>query len=215
MNRTLSEADSAELLSHYGVPMAGSALADDPKSAADAAASVGFPVVVKLCGDGIAHKTERGLVRLGLTSSHDASAAAEELFAQATPEDGEVQVIVAPMISGNRELIAGISTDPQFGHTVMLGVGGVMAEAIADVVIRLVPITTQDAYDMIDGLETTELLGAFRGEDPVDRDAVAETLLALSHAAVSRPDIVSADCNPLIIHQGKPVAVDALVEVSS
>src|SRR5690606_7736313 len=106
----------------------------DPDQAAAAAEAIGFPVVVKLNGDHIAHKTERGLVRLGLHDADAVRAAGSELLALATPDDGEVTLLVAPMIRGNRELIAGLATDPQFGLTVMLGVGGILAEAIADVV---------------------------------------------------------------------------------
>ena len=81
-------------------------------------------------------------------------------------------MLVAPMIAGNRELIAGIVRDPQFGANVMLGVGGMLAEAVADVVFRPVPISAVDAEEMIDGLATQKLLGAFRGEAAVDRDAL-------------------------------------------
>ena len=95
----------------------------------------------------------------------------------------------------------------------MIGVGGVLAEAVADVGLRLVPISRVDAEEMIDDLATQALLGPFRGEPAVDRDAVADVLLALSTAAEADPTIVSADLNPLIVVDGKPVAVDALVEV--
>jgi acetyl-CoA synthetase (ADP-forming) len=98
--------------------------------------------------------------------------------------------------------------------TVMLGVGGILAEAVADVAYRLVPITATDAEEMIDDLATQALLGPFRGEPAVDRAAVAGVLLALSQAATERPDIASADLNPLLIVDGSPVAVDALVEVT-
>jgi acetyl-CoA synthetase (ADP-forming) len=117
------------------------------------------------------------------------------------------------MLSGERELIAGLARDPQFGTTVMVGVGGVLAEAIADVSLRLVPINRVDAEEMIEDLATQRLLGPFRGEPAVDRDALAGVLLALSQAAEADPTIVSADLNPLIVVDGRPVAVDALVEV--
>jgi acetyl-CoA synthetase (ADP-forming) len=97
--------------------------------------------------------------------------------------------------------------------TVMLGVGGVLAEAVADVSFRLVPITRVDAEDMIDDLATQKLLGAFRGEPPVDRARLVDVLVGLSDAAVARPDVASADVNPLIVVDGIPIAVDALVEV--
>ena len=185
----------------------------DAEQAAAAATEIGFPVVVKLAGEGIAHKTERGLVRLGLTEAASVRVAAAELLAAATPEDGAVGLLVAPMLSGQRELIAGLAQDPQFGTTVMIGLGGVLAEAVADVSLRLVPISRADAEEMIDDLTTQALLGPFRGEPPVARDAVADVLLALSTAAEADPTIVSADLNPLIVVDGKPVAVDALVEV--
>jgi acyl-CoA synthetase (NDP forming) len=160
---TLSEAESKARLAAHGVPMAGErvvATADDAVAAADA---LGYPVVVKLNGDRIAHKTERGLVRLRLGDAAAVRAAGAELLAAATADDGEVSLLVAPMIRGNRELIAGLLRDPQFGPCVMLGVGGILAEALGDVVFRLVPIERVDAMEMIEGLRTQKLLGEFRG----------------------------------------------------
>ena len=93
------------------------------------------------------------------------------------------------MVKGNRELIAGLSDDPQFGMTVMLGVGGVLAEALADVTFRLVPITRIDADDMIDDLATQRLLGPFRGEPAVDRDGLIDVLVGLSDAAGANADL--------------------------
>ena len=213
MSPTLSEAESKRLLASHGVPVAVEALVDDAATAVDAAERLGYPVVAKLCGDHIAHKTERGLVRLGLGDAAAVRAAAVDLLAAASPEDGDVAVLVAPMVSGNRELIAGLQRDPQFGMTVMLGVGGVLAEALADVAFRLVPIDRVDALEMIEQLRTQALFGAFRGEPEVDRDALVDVLTGLSAAAMARPDLVSADLNPLIIQDGRPVAVDALVEL--
>ena len=119
------------------------------------------------------------------------------------------------MLRSNRELIAGLALDPQFGMTVLLGVGGILAEAIEDVVIRLVPIERADAYDMIDDLRTQKLLGAFRGEPAVDREALADLLCSLSAAAQAIDGLVSVDLNPLLVVDGAPVPVDALVEVQA
>jgi acetyl-CoA synthetase (ADP-forming) len=191
-------------------------LAGSPAEAGDAADAIGYPVVAKLNGDRIAHKTERGLVRLGLGDRAAVERAADELLAAARPDDGEVSVLVAPMVRGNRELIAGLVRDPQFGMCVMLGIGGVLAEALADVVFRLVPIERVDALEMIESLATQKLLGPFRGEQGVDKDALAEVLLGLSRLAESDPTVVSVDLNPLIVQpDGRPVAVDALVEVDA
>ncbi len=117
------------------------------------------------------------------------------------------------MVDGNRELIAGLHADPQFGMTVMVGVGGILAEAIRDVSFRLAPITELDAAEMIADLRTQALLGEFRGEPAIDRGALVGTLVALGRLGAGRGDLASVDLNPLIISDGRPVAVDALVEL--
>jgi acetyl-CoA synthetase (ADP-forming) len=202
------------LLARHGVPVLAELTAPDADGAARAAETLGYPVVVKLCGDSIAHKTERGLVRLGLATADAVRTASAELLAAARPEDGEVELLVAPMAPGNRELIAGLHTDEQFGRCVMIGIGGILAEAVADVAFRLVPLAPVDAEEMIDDLRMQSLLGPFRGEPAVDRATLVEVLLGLSALAESDPTIVSADVNPLIVVEGRPVAVDALVEVA-
>ena len=210
---TLSESESKRLLASHGVPIAEEVVAPDAPGAAAAAARIGFPVVAKLCGDNIAHKTERGLVRLNLGDEAAVVAAAEALLRAATPEDGEVGVLVAPMVSGTRELIAGLVRDPQFGPCVMFGVGGVLAEALADVVFRVAPVTRREAEEMIDDLGTQALLGPVRGEPAVDRERLVDVIVGLSELA-GDDSVVSVDLNPLIVSQGMAVAVDALVEVA-
>ncbi|MEI6298754.1 MAG: acetate--CoA ligase family protein, partial [Actinomycetota bacterium] len=175
---------------------------------------LGYPVVVKLGGDNIAHKTERGLVRLRLNNAEAVSDAATNLLAAATTADGVVHLLVAPMISGTRELIAGMLVDPQFGPTVMLGIGGVMAEVIADVTFRPAPVDEAGAASMIDSLRMQGLLEAFRGEQAVNRGQLISVIVGLSRVAMERDDIVSVDVNPLIVREnGDVVAVDALVEM--
>ena len=212
---TLSEAESKALVAAHGIPVPDERIVPDPGAAVEAANAIGYPVVLKLNGDAIAHKTERGLVRLSLNDPGAVGHAAEELLAAATPDDGPVTLLVAPMLKGNRELIAGLHHDAQFGSTVMLGIGGILAEAIADVAFRLVPLTTVDAEDLIDDLQTQKLLGPFRGEPAVDRVALVQIITGLAALAEARPDIASVDLNPLIVVDGQPVAVDALVEVRS
>jgi acyl-CoA synthetase (NDP forming) len=210
---TLSEAASKELLARFGVPVLDERTATSADAAVGAAETIGYPVVIKLCGDAIAHKTERGLVRLGLRDAESVREAAAELLGAARPQDGAVTLLVAPLVRGTRELIAGLIRDPQFGPSVMLGVGGVLAEALQDVAFRLVPLTECDADELIDDLATRKLLGAFRGEPPVDRAALRTVLLGLSRLAEERPDVGAVDVNPLIVVDGVPVAVDALVEL--
>lgn len=212
---TLSEAASKALLAPHGVPFLEERTCSDVDAAVAAGDELGYPVVAKLNGDAIAHKTERGLVRLGIGDAEALRRAATELLGAATADDGEVTVLVAPMVASNREFICGVSTDPQFGKTVLLGVGGILAEAIADVSIRLAPITERDAASMIDDLRTSDLLGPFRGSPAVDRRALVKLLVGLSSVVEAEPHIAAIDLNPVLIVDGQPVAVDALVETAS
>jgi acetyltransferase len=212
---TLSEVASKALLSTYGLVTPSERVVDAPSSAVVAATEIGYPVALKLNGDAIAHKTERGLVRLGLIDSDAVLRAADELLAAATLDDGPVALLVSPMVRGNRELIAGLVRDPQFGPTVMFGVGGILAEAVADVAFRPAPLDPVTASEMIESLRTQRLLGVFRGEAAVSRERLVDLLVGLGRLAVERPDVASVDVNPLIVDaSGTPVAVDALVELA-
>ncbi|MGH9251852.1 MAG: acetate--CoA ligase family protein, partial [Acidimicrobiales bacterium] len=169
---TLSEAASKQLLGAFGVPFPPERVVASADEAAGAADELGYPVVVKLGGAAIAHKTERGLVKLGLPDAAAVQAAAAELVAATRPEDGDVGLLVAQMVSGARELIAGFVRDDEFGPCVMLGIGGIFTEALGDVAFRLAPLDATDAADLIDDLAHQALLGAVRGEPPVDRGAL-------------------------------------------
>ena len=210
---TLSEYESKRRLAAQGIPVAPEHLVTTADDAAQAAATIGYPVAAKLCGAGIAHKTERGLVRLGLIDDAAVRQAASALLDAARPEDGEVALLIAPMVRGTRELIAGCVVDPTFGRCVMLGIGGVLAEVIGDVTFRLVPLTRVDAADMVTDLTHRRLLDAFRGEPAVDRERLVDVLVGLSELVESDSRIVSVDVNPLIVCEGVPMAVDALIEV--
>jgi acetyl-CoA synthetase (ADP-forming) len=150
-------------------------------------------------------------------------AASVELLAAARPEDwggspaspeaGDVGLLVGSMVAGARELIAGFVRDDVFGPCVMLGIGGIFAEALGDVAFRLAPLEPVDADDLIDELSNQALLGPLRGEPAVDRAALARIVLGLAETGVGDERIRSIDLNPLIVAGGVPVAVDALVEL--
>jgi acyl-CoA synthetase (NDP forming) len=209
---TLSEHASKELLAGYGIPVARERLADSPDAAARAAAVLGFPAVVKLCGSTISHKSERNLVRLDLGDEAAVRAAAADLLARRRAEDAAATLLVAEMVRGHRELIAGIVRDPHFGPCVMLGLGGVLTEALGDVAFALAPLREVEARRLIRSLRSSRLLTApFRGEPAVDEAALVAVLTGLGRLAQERTDLRSADVNPLVVRDGSPVAVDALV----
>ena len=213
--RTLSEHDSKLALAQHGARVSREEVVADPASAARAAASIGFPVVVKLVGERLAHKSERGLVKLGLRDAASVESAATELLGKKQPGDGEVSLLVAEQVGGSRELIVGMVRDPAFGVVVVIGAGGVTAEALGDTQMRLAPLTRNDLDDMLDSLATKAVYGEFRNQRPVNRDALWKIVDAVARVGASRTDVVSIDVNPVIVTaDGEPVVVDALVELA-
>ncbi len=213
--RTLSEHDSKLALAQHGARVSREEVVADPASAVRAAASIGFPVVVKLVGERLAHKSERGLVKLGLRDAASVESAATELLGKKQPGDGEVSLLVAEQVGGSRELIVGMVRDPAFGVVVVIGAGGVTAEALGDTQMRLAPLTRNDLDDMLDSLATKAVYGEFRNQRPVNRDALWKIVDAVARVGASRTDVVSIDVNPVIVTaDGEPVVVDALVELA-
>lgn len=187
----------------------------DAAEAAKAAESIGFPVVLKLVGERLSHKSERGLVKLGLRDAGAVTAAAVELLAKRRPDDGDVALLVAEQVSGSRELIVGMVRDPMFGVVVLIGAGGVTAEALGDTQMRLAPLVRRDLDDMLDSLATKSVYGEFRNQRPVDREALWKIVDAVATIATNRPDVASIDLNPVIVTpSGDAVVVDALVELA-
>jgi succinyl-CoA synthetase beta subunit len=213
MSFTLSEHESKELLRGAGIAIPEERLVETVEAAVRAAQELGFPVALKLCGRKIAHKTERGLVKLGLGDAAAVKTAAEALLAARRSDDGDARVLVCRMVSGRREVIAGLVRDPQFGPCVMLGLGGIFAEAVGDVAFAVAPLGKGDAEDLIGALQYQKLLGPFRGEPAVDRKALARVLESLGKLGASRSDVRSIDINPLIIAGDQPIVIDALVEL--
>ncbi|MGH7292469.1 MAG: acetate--CoA ligase family protein, partial [Myxococcota bacterium] len=150
---------------------------------------------------------------LGLGDAHAVRGAADALLAARRADDGDAKLLVCKMVGGRREVIAGMVRDPQFGPCVMLGLGGIFAEAVGDVAFAVAPLAKGDAEDLIDALQYKNILGAFRGEPAVDRGKLGAVLEALGRLGAERADIVSIDVNPLILAGDTPVVIDALVEL--
>jgi acyl-CoA synthetase (NDP forming) len=208
--QALNEHESKSLISSFGVPVVSEKTAGNIDDAVTISEAMGFPVVVKALGAGLMHKTERGLVRVNLSSSQAVQDAAAVMAAEAGAElEG---FLVQPFIQGKRELVAGLFRDKQFGPVVMLGLGGIFTEAIADVTFRIAPLTESDAREMIGEIKAQRILDAFRGEAAVDKNALVQTLVGLSQIALAHPEISEIDINPLLISAtGGVCAVDALV----
>jgi succinyl-CoA synthetase beta subunit len=207
--RALSEYQSKQLLSAYGIPVTREFLARDKKQAVEYAKKLGYPVVLKGCSPALTHKTERQLVALKLRDEKEIAEAFEGITKRAgEPMDG---ILVQEMVGGSRELVVGLTRDEQFGPCAMLGLGGIFVEVLKQVTFRIAPLEERDALEMMDELPGKKILDAFRGEPPVDRKALAKILINIGNIGLENDAVKEIDVNPLIIAGDKPVAVDALV----
>ncbi len=213
----LSEFESKELLSAWGVSRTREQRASSVDAAIDAAQSVGFPVVLKVDSPDILHKTELGVVRLGLRNTDDVRSAYGEVLANAAanaPGAAINGVLVQEMVTNGVEAIVGVSYDEHIGPVLLFGTGGVFVEVFNDVALRRCPIDQIEAQEMISQVKGTRLLQGFRGSPPADVDALASALVSVSHLAVHlEGQLAELDVNPLmVLPAGQGVkAVDALL----
>lgn len=204
----LSEFESKRFLSYFGIPVSREAIATDPGSAVTEAMKIGFPVVLKASGASLFHKTEVEGVVLNLRSKEEVMEESQRLLKIAGCE----ALLVQEMVKGHRELVCGLTRDPQFGPCVMFGLGGILTELIKDVAFRIAPLSSWDAREMMNEIQCRKVLDPFRGEPGIDLDVLSHTLVALGEIGVQYAEVLEIDINPLKIRSdGKPVAVDALV----
>ena len=207
----LDEYASKQILSAAGIPVVRETRVASKDEAIEAALHYGFPVVLKGLPSGEIHKTELGLVRLGISSSEALITAFAEVD-QAMSGGGNI--LIQPQIQGHVELIAGLIQDPQFGTCVMCGFGGILAEVLDDSTFAVAPLSRVDAAGMLNRLKNVKLLNGFRGSAPVDRKELAEILVRLGALGSAYPFIREIDINPLVVSNGKPIAVDASIMIN-
>ncbi|MEI6610554.1 MAG: acetate--CoA ligase family protein [Deltaproteobacteria bacterium] len=206
--QALSEYESKLVVAAAGVPITQEVLVHSRQEAMDQAAVIGFPVVIKGSSPALTHKTEIGMVLVNLKNREDAAQAYDELMGKGIDLDG---VLIQKMVKGNREFVIGLTRDPQFGPCVMFGIGGIFTEAMKDVSFRVAPLTEEDAQEMISEIKAGKLLDAFRGEGAVNREVLVRALVGIGNLGMACDEIAEIDINPLIVTEGLPVAVDALV----
>jgi acyl-CoA synthetase (NDP forming) len=207
---TLTEAEAKKILKQYGVPVVEEISVAAIRDLEAAAEKMGYPLVLKGLGARLTHKTERGLVKLNIKNKEEVNSAA--LYIKDAAGSDLEGFLLQPMLEGEREFVAGLFHDDQFGPTVMFGLGGIFTEALGDIVFRIAPFDEKEAAKMIDELHTQKLLGAFRGEKPVDKQALIKTLIGLSRIGLEIKEIKEIDINPLLAGpDGQITAVDALI----
>lgn len=210
----LSEHAGKQLLRAYGIRVPREQLVTSAAAAVRAAGLVGYPVVMKASGAQIAHKTELGLVKIGLTSASQVRDAYRELTDIARYEGVSLDgVLVCQMVERGVEMVVGVTHDDLFGPTVTVGLGGVLVEVLHDAAVRVPPFGEDQARDMLAELRGHALLGGVRGRPPADVEALVEVILRVQRMALELgDDLAELDINPLVVlEQGQgAVALDAL-----
>ena len=212
---TLSEHRSKVVLAAYGIPVTTDRLAGSRAEAVRAAASLEGPVVLKVSSPAFAHKSELGLVRLGVSGPAAVGRAYDELIEAAAgvhPGDGGQSVLVCPMVTGGVETVVGVADDPVFGPTVLFGLGGVFVEVLGDVAFRVPPFDEAEARRMVQEVKGFPLLAGARGRPKADLGALVDVLMKVQRLAVDHAGhLAELDVNPLLVLPKGAVALDALV----
>ncbi len=206
---TLSEYEAKQVLASYHIPVTREILVEDEKGLSKAAEEIGYPLVLKACSSEIAHKTEKSLIRVDIRNEDEARVAFEEIRGNMDGKEGTI--LVQELIKGSRELVAGLTRDPQFGPCVMFGLGGIFTEILKDISFRIAPLEKRDALEMLGEIKGHKILDAVRGMEAADRDLLADILLNVGRIGLENDKVKEIDINPLIISGSRPVAVDALV----
>ena len=214
----LTTLESIDVLDAYGIRACKYGLATNEQEVVNLGNSIGYPVVMKMTSKTTSHKTDVGGVRVNIQSEEQLRAEYKDLIAKLTEKgliDGLEGVIIQEMVKGNREMVCGIATDPQYGPMMMFGLGGVFIETMKDVTFRIAPLTDVDADEMIKSVKAYELLKGARGTKPANIEQIQETLLRLSQMVNDFKFIDELDINPLLISEktGEGIAVDGRIKV--
>ncbi|MEO7129620.1 MAG: acetate--CoA ligase family protein [Rhodoferax sp.] len=201
----------------YGISVPKEGVVTSAAEAQKLAASMGFPVVMKIVSPEILHKTEAGGVLVGVQSAEEAAKGYATIVANAKKYKADAQILgvqIQQMIKGGQEVIIGAVTDDTFGKLVAFGLGGVLVEVLKDVTFRLAPATREDALSMLDGIQAAEMLKGIRGSDPVDREALAKLIVGVSELVNDFPEISEMDLNPVFASKDGAIAADVRIVVN-
>jgi len=208
----LDTIEAFELLKAYGIPILSCRRVATPAEAVEGAEATGYPVALKLDDPSVVHKSDVGGVRLGLGSPADVTSAAEALLTSFGPG---ASLLVLPMGPDGVETVVGLVEDPSFGPLVMFGIGGKEAELLSDRMWSLVPMTDEDADDLVSGLRSSPLLTGYRGSAPVDLTRLSEVLSRVARLAEDFPEVVELSLNPVVASPWGVMALDARVRVAA
>ena len=212
--KALLEPEAKAICMEYGISVTKFNVAKSEKEAADFAEKIGFPVVLKIVSPEIIHKSDAGGVKVNLKTAEEVKAAYKTILENVKKYNAKanvVGVLVQEMAPQSTEVIIGAVKDPQFGQTVMFGVGGIFVEILKDVTFRVAPLTEQDAMDMITELKAYSLLTGYRNTPAADIKALVTLLLCVSKLVMDHPEIKELDLNPVMAYEKGAKTVDARI----
>ncbi len=211
---SIGDENAMEILSLYGFVFPKKALAKTPEEAIKIAENIGFPVVLKVASPNILHKTDVGGVKLNLKTSEEVYNAFIEITVNVKrfmPNAYIKGVMVYEMITEGKEVILGVTYDKTFGHIIMFGLGGIYVEILKDVSFRIVPLSKEEAYEMVEEIKGSKILEGVRGEIPYDKESIVDKILRLSQLVTDFPIIKEIDVNPYVVQHKGGVALDARI----
>jgi acetyltransferase len=216
----VGEVEAKQVLRAYDFRMPEGRLVESADQAIETAERIGYPVVLKIVSPDIIHKSDAGGVRLNLASADQVRDAYDLLMLRAGRRMPDARIrgaLIEKMGRRGREVILGMTRDPQFGPMLMFGLGGIFVEVMKDVTFHLAPITSEEAMQMLQGTRSYALLKGARGESPVDLDAIAAGLQRISQLSTDYPEIIELDINPYIVSGvgGGAYVADARMSLAS
>ncbi len=211
--QVIGEHAAKTILALYGVPVIGEILAASAAEAMAAFTAFGTPVALKVVSPDLPHKTEAGVIRLGLTNPSAVQEAYATILANAANADARVEgVLVQPMGPPGIEMVIGGKVDPQFGPLIVVGFGGILVELLQDSALTIAPVSPARALEMLRGLKGARLFAGFRGTSGVDLEALADVIVRVSEFVADQAELITElDINPLICTGSQILAVDALI----
>ncbi len=212
--RVLTEIEAKELIRQAGISVIDTRLATSREEAVSISQQLGFAVVLKIASPDIVHKSDAGGVKLGLRTSRQAGKAYDDIMKAASlkyPEARIQGVSAQKLARPGVEVIVGMSWDAQFGPVIMFGLGGIQVEILKDVSFRIVPLTREDAREMVREIKGYPLLEGYRGREPVDVPNLEELILKVSSFVEHNPKVQELDLNPIFAYSDGAVAVDARI----
>jgi len=215
--KSLVEYEAKQVLKAYGLPLPEEKLAKTVDEAIKYANEIGYPVVMKLMSPQILHKSDAKVVMLNIKNDEELKQKWEEIHENARKYKADAEilgVLIAPMLKPGREIIIGVTEDPQFGHAIMFGLGGIFVEILKDVTFRIIPIEEKDAWAMIKSIKGYPILAGARGEAPADMKAIVDMMLKVSQLINDLKDYIKEmDLNPVFVYpEGEgAVIVDARI----